>query len=214
MAHPPASPASPASLGGVISVIMATYWEDVDAAWERAVAPGAEVVYPPKWRGAPPACSPRLKPAPPTRAGRDASDCPYREVRPITSRHCRRCSVRPAHRPAIWLAGRSTFALRPQAGAPAMVAQSGSSRLGIVQRDAAAGSIPGALRGPRLASSPAAARVRSRVTRRRATTAQQREKDDREHDHQVQQACDIDAAHVSPRRHTSTLPLRWLRASR
>ncbi|HEY2260654.1 MAG TPA: hypothetical protein VGH45_13110 [Solirubrobacteraceae bacterium] len=38
--------ASPASLGGVVSAIMATYWEDVDAAWERAVAPGAEVVYP------------------------------------------------------------------------------------------------------------------------------------------------------------------------
>ena len=37
--------ASPESLGGV-SAIMATYWEDVDAAWERAVAAGAEVVYP------------------------------------------------------------------------------------------------------------------------------------------------------------------------
>jgi PhnB protein len=36
---------SPASLGAV-SAIMATYWEDVDAAWERAVAAGAEVVYP------------------------------------------------------------------------------------------------------------------------------------------------------------------------
>lgn len=40
------SPAkSPASLGGVVSAIMATYWEDVDAAWERAVKAGAEVVY-------------------------------------------------------------------------------------------------------------------------------------------------------------------------
>lgn len=26
--------------------IMATYWEDVDAAWERAVVAGAEVIYP------------------------------------------------------------------------------------------------------------------------------------------------------------------------
>jgi PhnB protein len=25
---------------------MATYWEDVDAAWERAVAAGAEVLFP------------------------------------------------------------------------------------------------------------------------------------------------------------------------
>jgi PhnB protein len=37
---------SPESLGGVVSAIMATYWEDVDVAWERAVAAGAEVVYP------------------------------------------------------------------------------------------------------------------------------------------------------------------------
>ena len=36
---------APASLGAV-STIMATYWEDVDAAWERAVAAGAEVIYP------------------------------------------------------------------------------------------------------------------------------------------------------------------------
>jgi PhnB protein len=36
---------SPESLGGV-SAIMATYWEDVDATWERAIAAGAEVVYP------------------------------------------------------------------------------------------------------------------------------------------------------------------------
>jgi PhnB protein len=36
----------PASLGSVVSAIMATYWEDVDAAWERAVKAGAEVVYP------------------------------------------------------------------------------------------------------------------------------------------------------------------------
>ena len=41
------SPArSPQSLGGVVSAIMATYWEDVDAAWARAVTAGAEVVYP------------------------------------------------------------------------------------------------------------------------------------------------------------------------
>jgi PhnB protein len=37
---------SPQSLGGVVSAIMATYWEDVDAAWERAIAAGAEVIYP------------------------------------------------------------------------------------------------------------------------------------------------------------------------
>jgi PhnB protein len=40
----PAKP--PESLGGSVSAIMATYWEDVDATWERAVAAGAEVVYP------------------------------------------------------------------------------------------------------------------------------------------------------------------------
>jgi PhnB protein len=37
---------SPQSLGGVVSAIMATYWEDVDAAWERAVAAGAAIIYP------------------------------------------------------------------------------------------------------------------------------------------------------------------------
>ena len=37
---------SPESLGGVVSAIMATYWQDVDAAWVRATAAGAEVVYP------------------------------------------------------------------------------------------------------------------------------------------------------------------------
>jgi PhnB protein len=36
---------APDSLGGV-SAIMATYWEEVDAVWERAVAAGAEVLYP------------------------------------------------------------------------------------------------------------------------------------------------------------------------
>jgi len=42
-----AAPArAPESLGGHVSAIMATYWEDVDAAWERAVAAGARVVYP------------------------------------------------------------------------------------------------------------------------------------------------------------------------
>jgi PhnB protein len=42
----PAAPArAPRSLGGV-SAIMATYWEDVDAAWERALAAGAAVIYP------------------------------------------------------------------------------------------------------------------------------------------------------------------------
>jgi PhnB protein len=36
---------SPSS-AGTVTAIMATYWEDVDAAWERAVAAGAEVIYP------------------------------------------------------------------------------------------------------------------------------------------------------------------------
>lgn len=36
---------SPQALGAV-SAIMATYWEDVDAAWARATAAGAEVIYP------------------------------------------------------------------------------------------------------------------------------------------------------------------------
>ena len=31
---------------GPVTAIMATYWEDVDAAWERALAAGAEVLYP------------------------------------------------------------------------------------------------------------------------------------------------------------------------
>ncbi len=38
--------ASPDSLGGRVSAIMATYWEDVDAVWRRAVDAGAEVIYP------------------------------------------------------------------------------------------------------------------------------------------------------------------------
>jgi PhnB protein len=37
---------SPQSLGGAVSAIMALYWEDVDAAWERALAAGAEVIFP------------------------------------------------------------------------------------------------------------------------------------------------------------------------
>ncbi len=37
---------SPESLGGVVTAIMATYWEEVDSVWERAVAAGAEVLYP------------------------------------------------------------------------------------------------------------------------------------------------------------------------
>ena len=39
-------PARAPADGGHISVIMATYWDDVDAAWERALAAGAEVIYP------------------------------------------------------------------------------------------------------------------------------------------------------------------------
>jgi PhnB protein len=36
---------SPQSLGGV-SAIMATYWPDVDAAWDRAINAGSEVIFP------------------------------------------------------------------------------------------------------------------------------------------------------------------------
>ncbi len=46
-AEDPGAPAkAPPSLGGVVSAIMATYWPDVDAMWERALAAGAEVIYP------------------------------------------------------------------------------------------------------------------------------------------------------------------------
>jgi PhnB protein len=37
---------SPQSVGDAVTAIMATYWDDVDAAWQRAVRAGAEVVYP------------------------------------------------------------------------------------------------------------------------------------------------------------------------
>jgi uncharacterized glyoxalase superfamily protein PhnB len=37
---------SPDSNNGMVTAIMALYWEDVDSAWERAIAAGAEVVYP------------------------------------------------------------------------------------------------------------------------------------------------------------------------
>jgi PhnB protein len=37
---------SPGALGGAVTAIMATYWEDVDVVWERALAAGGEVVYP------------------------------------------------------------------------------------------------------------------------------------------------------------------------
>lgn len=37
---------APQSLHGRVTAIMATYWTDVDAAWQRAVAAGADVVYP------------------------------------------------------------------------------------------------------------------------------------------------------------------------
>ncbi len=37
---------APQSLGGSVSAIMATYWPEVDAAWKRAIAAGAEVIYP------------------------------------------------------------------------------------------------------------------------------------------------------------------------
>jgi PhnB protein len=37
---------APERNAGAVTAIMATYWEDVDAAWERAVQAGAEVIYP------------------------------------------------------------------------------------------------------------------------------------------------------------------------
>jgi PhnB protein len=37
---------SPQRLGGMVTCVMALYWKDVDAAWERAVSAGAEVIYP------------------------------------------------------------------------------------------------------------------------------------------------------------------------
>ena len=37
---------SPDNLGGMVSCVMSLYWEDVDAAWERAVSAGAGVLYP------------------------------------------------------------------------------------------------------------------------------------------------------------------------
>ena len=37
---------SPQSVGDVVTAIMATYWDDVGAAWQRAVTAGAEVLYP------------------------------------------------------------------------------------------------------------------------------------------------------------------------
>jgi PhnB protein len=41
-----AQESAPGAVGGLATAIMATYWEDVDSAWERAVAAGAEIVYP------------------------------------------------------------------------------------------------------------------------------------------------------------------------
>ena len=37
---------APGAVGGPVTAIMATYWEDVDTVWDRAVAAGAEVIYP------------------------------------------------------------------------------------------------------------------------------------------------------------------------
>jgi PhnB protein len=42
-----AAPArAPDGQEGPVTAIMATYWEDVDAVWERAVKAGAEVIFP------------------------------------------------------------------------------------------------------------------------------------------------------------------------
>jgi len=43
---PDAPAKSPQSLGGVVSAIMALDWDDVEAAWERAVSAGAEILFP------------------------------------------------------------------------------------------------------------------------------------------------------------------------
>ena len=40
----PVSP--PERLGGKVTCVLSLYWADVDVAWERAVAAGAEVIYP------------------------------------------------------------------------------------------------------------------------------------------------------------------------
>ena len=37
---------SPQRLGGKVTCVISLYWADVDAAWERAVAAGAEVMFP------------------------------------------------------------------------------------------------------------------------------------------------------------------------
>jgi PhnB protein len=37
---------SPQRLGGMVTCVMALYWQDVDTAWKRAVNAGAEVIYP------------------------------------------------------------------------------------------------------------------------------------------------------------------------
>jgi PhnB protein len=37
---------SPQANSGVVTAVMALYWEDVDTAWARAIAAGAEVIYP------------------------------------------------------------------------------------------------------------------------------------------------------------------------
>jgi PhnB protein len=37
---------SPERLGGKVTCVLSVYWADVDAAWERAVAAGTEVIYP------------------------------------------------------------------------------------------------------------------------------------------------------------------------
>ena len=40
------APAAAPAPGRAVNVILATYWEDVDGAWQRALAAGAEVIYP------------------------------------------------------------------------------------------------------------------------------------------------------------------------
>ena len=38
--------ASPDRVGGLVTCLLATYWKDVDQAWQRAVEAGAEILFP------------------------------------------------------------------------------------------------------------------------------------------------------------------------
>jgi PhnB protein len=46
MISEPAGDDGPPVAGASVTALMATYWRDVDAAWERALRAGAEMIYP------------------------------------------------------------------------------------------------------------------------------------------------------------------------